>query len=570
MRQTFTRLRKYTSCDHCVLLFTLVSVVGSIVEILMAEPLKDMTDMMLSGQHDSLYRRLLFVVMLLPIGAAIKYLGKYLIAKFSTGSMKNLRLKLADHATRLHIQRLEGEGTTDITACLTNDIPLIQNFFDNTLPNLIYQPLVFTCIFVYLFFMNPQLLLFSMISIPAVIALNIVLSKTIAKSTDQLQQHWAGINAILADSLAGINVIKAYSLRKYMYQKYQSSINNVLHKSMQIDMKISWLTPLSIIVRAVPRIMCIAFGCYLVIQGRLTTGSLLAFIYLFGFLIAPASMLPQLISELFTARQIFARVFSVFDIPEESVGEIQGGLNQNADQAVIRLKDVTFSYNNISVAALNGISLEIPEKSLSAFVGESGSGKSTIFKLLCGFYQPQSGSVNVFGEEIRSENLGNIRECISILSQDTFLFPSSIYENIALAKENATEEEVIEAAKAANIHDFIIELPEGYNTIVGEKGCNLSGGQKQRICIARTIIKNSPVILLDEPTSSLDQDTEESIKALIDCLKEKKTVLVSAHRLSTVKEADTVFVMKNGCIVERGTHDDLIKMKGYYSKLNFN
>lgn len=569
--QTLKRLKKYISNEYCILLFIFTSVAGSVIEILMAKPLKNMTDMMLNGQSGLLAGELIFIVVLLPLGAVIKYLGKYLVARFSIGSMENLRMKLANHAAKLPVKRLEGEGSSDIVASLTNDMPLVQGFLENTLPNLIYQPALFISIFIYLLFMNYQLLLFSMVSIPGIIVLNIILGKAIARNRGQLQQYWAGINSILADALSGINVIKAYNLYKEMYSKYSGSINDVLRKSMQIELRVSWLTPFSVVVRVVPRIMCIAFGGYMVIQGELTTGSLLAFIYLLGFLITPASAIPQLITELLTASQILARIFAVFDIPVEKVEKTALGLDScGGCEPVIECKDVTFSYNIHSIA-LDSITMEIPRGSMVAFVGESGSGKSTLFKLICGFYQPQKGSVRLLGHDITPDNLADIREQISILTQEIFLFPVSIYENIALARQNASRDEIIAAAKAVNIHDYIMGLPEGYDTIISEKGCNLSGGQKQRICIARTVIKNSSVILLDEPTASLDTESEAFVKSLIRGFrKDGKTVLVIAHRLSTVREADTVFVMKNGNFVETGTHDELMKLDGYYSKLNLN
>jgi ABC-type multidrug transport system fused ATPase/permease subunit len=569
--QTMKRLRKYINNEYCISLFIFASAAGSLIEILMAKPLKNMTDMMLNGQNNKLPGELVYIAMLLPLGAVIKYLGKYLTARFSVGSIENLRMKLANHAAKLPIQRLEGEGSSDIVACLTNDMPLVQGFFENTLPNLISQPVLFMSIFIYLLFMNYQLLLFSMISIPGIIVLNIILGNAIARNRGQLQQHWAGINSLLADSLSGIGVIKAYNLYKEMYSKYNRSMNEVLQKSMQIELRISWLTPFSVVVKVVPRVMCIAFGGYLVIQGKLTTGSLLAFIYLFGFIITPASAIPQLITELLTARQILSRIFSVLDIPAERVEKATSEFIACTQcDPVVEFKDVTFSYNDKSIT-LDSVTMEIPRGSMAAVVGESGSGKSTLFKLLCGFYQTREGSVKLLGQEITPENLANIREQISILTQDIFLFPVSIYENIALAKQSASKDEIIAAAKAVNIHDFITELPEGYDTVIGEKGCNLSGGQKQRICIARTILKNSSVILFDEPTASLDTESEEFIKSLIgNFVKEDKTVIVIAHRLSTVRKADMVFVMRNGIIVETGSHDELMKSDGYYRKLNLN
>lgn len=568
--QTLKMLKKYTSNEYCILLFILVSVLGSVIEIFMSKPLKNMTDMMLNGQSSMLPRQLIFIIILLPFGASIKYLGNYLIAKFSIGSIENLRMKLANHAAKLPVQRLEGEGSSDIVACLTNDMPLVQGFLENTLSNLIYQPVLFISIFMYLLFMNYQLLLFSMISIPVVLLINLILGKVIARNRGQLQQRWVGINSILADALAGISVIKAYNLDREMYRKYSKSVNDVFQKSMQIELRISWLTPFSFVVRSVPRIMCIAFGGYLVIQGQLTTGSLLAFIYLFSFLITPASVIPQLISDMFTAKQILERIFKVFDIPVEKLEKTEPRHNSCVEcDPIIQFKDVTFSYNDNSIA-LEGITMDIPKGSMVAFVGESGSGKSTLFKLLCGFYKPQKGSVRLLGYDINPDNLADIREQISILTQDIFMFPVSIYENIALARQSATKDEIIAAAKAANIHDFIMELPEGYDTIIGEKGCNLSGGQKQRICIARTILKNSAIVLFDEPTSSLDKESEAFIKSLIESLRNDKTVLVIAHRLSTVKEADLIFVMKNGNIVEFGPHNELIKLNRYYSRLNMN
>jgi len=565
------RLMKYSKNKYCVLLFVFAAVLGSIIEILMANPLKNMTDMMLNGQSGRLWNQIYIILILLPIGAISKYLGNYLIAKFGTKTLENLRMKLANHALNLPIKSIEEKNSSRIVACLTNDIPLIQEFLTNTFPNMILQPVLFISVFTYLFILNYKLILFSMISIPGILIFNLILSKSIARNSAQLQEQWTGINSILSDAISGINVIKAFNLNRDMYNKYKTSVNNVLQKSLQIELRISWMSPLSFVIRVIPRIMCIAYGGYLVINGELSMGALLAYIYLFNFLITPASSIPKLISDFLTSTKILSRIFEIFDIPlqQDFNNTTQTtGLLKICDP-IIEFRNVTFSYDD-KIKTLKNINMHIVKGSMIALVGESGSGKSTIFKLLCSFYQPQEGTIKLLGNEINQNSLINIRDYISLVTQENFLFPMSINDNIALAKQDATKDEIISASKAANIHDFIMSLPKGYDTLIEEKGGNLSGGQRQRICIARSILKKSPIILFDEPTSALDTESESQIKKTFENLRKDRTILVIAHRLSTISNADTIYVLNDGNIVESGSHNELLALSGYYKKLYMN
>ncbi|MFR8643594.1 MAG: ABC transporter ATP-binding protein, partial [Monoglobus pectinilyticus] len=304
---------------------------------------------------------------------------------------------------------------------------------------------------------------------------------------------------------------------------------------------------------------------YLCFKGSLTLGALIAFSSLLGQTLSPLMRASSMFFNLKSASASAERVFSIINEPSEQEGsEVSASLN--GDVPAIQFENVSFGYEE-DKPVLKNLNLSIKKGETVGFAGASGCGKSTILGLICGFYRPSSGRILIGGIDMGDRNLKAVRSLISYVSQDAYLFPFSIYDNIAMGKSGATKEEVIAAAKAAYAHDFIMETENGYDTIVGERGSRLSGGQIQRISIARAMLKDAPILLLDEATSALDVKAEAEVQKALDNLSIGRTVLVVAHRLSTIKGADRIAVIDNGIVAECGSHDELLKKDGLYAKL---
>lgn len=324
------------------------------------------------------------------------------------------------------------------------------------------------------------------------------------------------------------------------------------------------MSTLFITIRQVPVLVTAAYGGYLAINGQMTPGSLFAFLYLLHFLIEPMAPFTDLIPQLRAATAAADRIIGVLQHPIEWTGGQSFALDPA--RPIIEYADVSFAYNG-QVGVLNEMNFSIPHHRTVALVGPSGSGKSTVFKLLCGFYEPDEGSVKLNDRKLDQWNLEAVRRQLSLVAQDTYLFPATVAENIAYGHPGATRDEIIKAARAANAHDFIMNLPHGYDTLVGERGNRLSGGQRQRLGIARAILKNAPILLLDEPTSALDVQSEALVQEALERMMGGRTVLVIAHRMSTIKQADEILVLDHGRIVEQGSHQVLIEKDGLYKQL---
>jgi ABC-type multidrug transport system fused ATPase/permease subunit len=331
-----------------------------------------------------------------------------------------------------------------------------------------------------------------------------------------------------------------------------------------IEKRLSLVVVANMVLRVLPMLICILYGGYLSVQGSLSAADFVTVLYLFGYIGSSSGRIPALTASLRMVTGSFEHLMSILNMPQEEEKEVV--ISDNSTEVLVEFEDVNFHYKE-GTEVIRNLNFKLKKGMINAVVGFSGSGKSTLIKMICGFYEPVEGSVKLFGFDIRQLSPKYIRERIALVSQDTFLYPVTVAENIGYGKAGATLEEIIEASKAVHAHEFIIKLPHGYNTVLGEYGAGLSGGQKQRISLARAILKNAPVILMDEPTAALDSETEALFQETLEILRDEHAVLVISHRLSTIKNADCIFVMENGCIKDKGTHAELMKESSLYSQL---
>ncbi|MWC28109.1 ABC transporter ATP-binding protein [Paenibacillus sp. MMS18-CY102] len=540
------------------------AVCGTFFDLIQARYLKDVVDQALAGDKSGFQMAVAAIIVILLAGCAFRYAIKYFSGHLGIRIVQDIRRQLAYRLGRLPSAYLDHSHSGDIVARLNNDVGSIAGFAEWQLVNLIYSPLVIIGVMSYLLIFNWKLLLASMILLPAAMFASRKLGKAISKYAIQLQRSFADYNAVIQDATAGIVTVKAYRLEPVLFAKMQSVTERIRDLQRKTDWRCLFIAPVSMVLQVAPQMSCVLYGGYLTTTGQLTPGELLTFTYLLGFVTGPLSGLPGLIVNVRVTLESAKRVVELVDEPEERSG---GEVYALEDAAVpVRFDGVRFGYEERELV-LHEFGAEFKPNAMTAIVGPSGCGKSTIVKLLCGFDERYEGSIALYGGELKRWDIKEARAQIAVVSQFSYLFPGSVYDNIAYGNLSATREEVLEAARMANADGFIQAWPDGYDTIVGERGASLSGGQRQRIAIARALLKNAPILVLDEPTSALDAQAEAEVQAVLEQLVHSRTVLVIAHRLSTIREADEIIVMAEGKVADRGTHRELTARNDWYSEM---
>lgn len=526
--------------------------------------IKNITDFALENRQDDIVRTIYVILAVVVLGVAVKYGVKYTSGRFSSLAVRDIRTQTIRAVESLPFAELEANHSGDMVSRLTNDAYVIQNFFLDDFPNLIYQPIVFVTTFIYLFTLNAELLVWAMVIVPLTLVATNILGKPLGGFVAQRQEGLGKVDAVIQDTIGGIFMLKAFNIESALQQKFYTAVSQVRDNELRRQKRLALMTPLFIVLRTIPILSTTGYGGYLAMTGRMTPGSVFAFVYLLHFLIQPLTIIPELLAQLRGVLATAGRIMEVLHRSPERTDGQSFALEEGC--TAIEFAGVSFGYNEES-DVLKQTNFQIPHQKTVALVGHSGSGKSTVLKLLCGFYEPENGHVKVYGHPLDDWNLTALRCQMSLVSQDMYLFPASIADNIAYGRYGATRSEIVEAAKAANVHNFISELSGGYETEVGERGHRLSGGQRQRIGIARAILKNAPILLLDEPTSALDVHSEALVQEALERFMRGRTVLVIAHRLSTIQRADDMLVLDRGCIVENGSHQELLERDGVYKQL---
>lgn len=571
---TFRRLTRYIKPYN---LWVFIAVISSLclaaIDIILGKAIEQMAQGTFSSTQNMIY----LVVGMTVIGMPCKFVMRYASARFSVSALRDLRGDLVHKFYDLPVSSVESKFTGDLVSRLTNNTALLQNFFIQQFANLFYLPLVFTASLTLLLLTSWKLVLASLALMPVGMIITSLMSKPIEKYSKELQEKIAHLNAVGQDAIGGIPIVKAFNMQAVLLKKYMVITEEVIKRGLRLEKRYAFITPVGVMMLATPIILVIVYGGYLIQQGELNAGGIVLFLYLISFILQPVAMLPTIISQMKEAGGAAKHLFEVLDWPDErqdgKITSISQDLEEDDaeskdDIPVVSFEHLTFGYNEENTV-LKEISFQVGQGETVAIVGASGGGKSTIFKLLCGFNEPgeHAGTVQLFGKNLTDWNLTSLRSHISMVSQESSLFPATIAENIGYGRLEATRKEIVEAAKAAHAHDFIVQLPEGYETLLSERGGGLSGGQKQRISIARALLKNAPLLLLDEPTSALDSQSEAQVQIAMNAAMQNRTVLVIAHRLSTVRQANRIIVLDQGSIVESGTHEELLGRDGVYRKL---
>lgn len=495
------------------------------------------------------------------IGMVLAYLSKLYNGKFVHHLIMDMRDELAKHVTSINLKYLDDRKSGDMISRLNNDVNQISQFLCNNLPTFISQVLLAVVAALYILSINWKLLIVSLIITPFGMVFAYFVNKNTQKYYVDSFTQLGNATAEVEQSILGVDIIKSFNLYQYFCKKIDYRYNCVFKSEMKSQKYISMIQPICFTLSYAPRLVGVIYSGYLVTKGEITIGTIVLVLLLLEWIVAPTVFAPFFMNNFNRMLAAVERIKEIFDLlPERSSGI---NINSMKSDIAITFKNVKFSYDN-SVQVLKNINFDIEKLGITALVGTSGSGKSTIIDLITCLYEYEEGSIELFGNEIKTINPKSIRDKIAVVSQQAYIFPGTVAENIGYGSIDASFEKIKLAAHYAIADGFIEKLPNLYDTLIGEGGVGLSGGQKQRISLARALLKDSPIIIFDEPTAALDYSTENLIQETFIKLSENKTILIITHRLSTLLNADQIIVLDHGQVVESGTRHDLINKKGQF------
>jgi ATP-binding cassette subfamily B protein/subfamily B ATP-binding cassette protein MsbA len=499
--------------------------------------------------------------------AGLSFVRSYIAHVAGWGVVADVREYIYEHMQRLSLRFYEDKQVGNLMSNVVNDTDLFEQLIAHAIPDVLVNVITLIGVTVVLLSLNWELTLLSTIPIPLVILSLRVYAKYVRPAFRNRQKVLGDLNALLNDNLSGIREIKAFTRETEEAKRVHDGIENYRKSQLGALKLMATFQPFVEFTSSLGTLIVIYFGGRLALQGSLPIADLVAFFLYLQSFYAPVQNLSGAWEAIQSSLAGADRVAGLLAEPKEP--QTVHGAVQATDpvQGTLVFKNVYFDYTP-GIPVLEDISLEVPAKSVMALVGPTGVGKTTLVSLIPRFYDATAGSITLDGRELRDYKLDSLRGQISIVLQDVFLFYGTVRENLLFGRPNANDAEMIAAAKAANAHDFITELPEGYDTLIGERGVKLSGGQKQRLSIARAILKNAPILIMDEATSSVDTETEQLIQQALDHLIQGRTTIIIAHRLSTIRNADKIVVLEDKSIREMGSHEELMKNNGLYRRLS--
>ena len=583
MRKSLT-IRDLLKPHSKILILGLVAVIGEgVANLLQPWPLKIVLDNVLKSREihgwlngfiqstvggdrlAALEFAAMAVLAIALMDAVCSYTEKYVTTSVGQWVTHDLRLMLYHRIQRLSLAYHDQTQTGDLLSRVTSDIDAIQSFIASGLLTALVNSMTLVGMVGVMFYINWRFTLIALSVAPVLAAVVFTYTRRIKNASRQVRKKEGEIVSVIQEVLSSIRVVKAFAREDYEERRLAEESLEGIEIALRARSLKAKLAPFVDIIVAIGTAMVLWFGARMALNGTLSAGSLIVFIFYLGKMYKPMQELSKMTDAYSKASVGYERIKEILDA-EGGVRDMPGARHAPYFKGRIEFDRVNFSYSP-DVPVLKDISFQIEPGQVAALVGPTGAGKTTIIGLIPRFYDPTSGVVRIDGTDVRQFRQKSLRQQISLVLQETLLFHGPIWNNIAYGKPSASRGEIFRAAELANAHEFIEKMPDGYNTIVGERGMTLSGGQRQRIAIARAIIRDTPILILDEPSSGLDAASEKLVFEALDRLMENRTTIVIAHRLSTIRRANVIYAVKDGAIVEHGTHEELLKLGGLYACL---
>jgi len=495
----------------------------------------------------------------------LAYLSIYLTNWSALHAIADIRTKLFSHIQSLSLGFFNKASTGDLIARITSDTQVLFSIIGGTFASAVKDPITILCLLGYQLVMQPTLTLVSLVVFPVCLVPIVIFGRKVRKSARAVQEHNAALTNLMHESFTGNRVIKAYNLEATVVEQFKTTTQKFIGQAMRVIRANEIPSQLTEFFGAAGIALVFIYVQHLPVADQPKTSDFIAFVLGIVMIYPPIKSFTRLHNQLHQARAASERVFELLAMKNSVPEPVQPKL-LHAAQADIQFENIDFSYGEKPV--LSGINLNVKAGQLVALVGASGSGKTTLVNLLLRFYDPARGTIKIGGVDLREVTTRDLRNQIAVVAQENILFNDSIRRNIELGRLGATSDDIVAAAKHAHAYEFIMQKPQGFDTVIGEKGVSLSGGQRQRLAIARAVLKNAPILVLDEATSALDTESERAVQTALDELMVGRTTFCIAHRLSTILHADVIVVLDQGKIVETGRHDELVKRGGIYQKLH--